>query len=397
MNATSKFRRLFNPGWTWIPVVLVFAGLIAGVYLAAPESHTRAEVTPIPEYSVRLAQRERVQLSLRSQGIARARHHIPLSLQSSGEIIELDPAFESGRWVEAGQTLARLDPEPFVLDVAQYEHQVSAARLHLQEVEANAVVARRNASSKATDFALFKPQLSEARARLASAESTLQMARRRLRQSVLVAPFSGRLEQVSVSAGQQIGAGEPLGRLYSTPEVRLPVRDDWLQLLDADLMSVQASLEVPVILRGSFGGRERVWPAMITRREGGLNRNQMTWLIAEVAVDPGTLPLEPGVYVEAEIQGAVLDDVFVLPREALVGKSEVWVLDDGERLRRKPVQWTHRDQTNVYVTAGLEVGELVLEQGHRHLLEGARGRPASAKDAAGAETSTLASAARARQ
>lgn len=373
---------MFSPGWTWIPVVLVFAGLIAGVYLAAPESQTHAEMTPIPEYSVRIAQRERIQLALRSQGIARARHRVPLSLQSSGELTELDPAFESGGWVEAGQPLARLDPEPFELDVAQYEHQVSAARLHLQEVEAKATVARRNASRKATEFALFKPQLSEARARLASAEATLQMAQRRLRQSVLVAPFAGRLETVTVSAGQQVSAGEPLGTLYSTPEVRLPVRDDWLQLLETDLLSVQASLDVPVMLYGRFGGRERAWRATITRREGGLNRNQMTWLIAEVAVDPGTVPLEPGVYVEAEIQAAVLEDVFVLPRDALVGAAEVWVLDDGERLRRKTVQWTHRDQDNVYITAGLEVGELVLEQGHRHLLEGASGRPARSSDSA---------------
>jgi len=87
-----------------------------------------------------------------------------------------------------------------------------------------------------------------------------------------------------------VGGGESLGELFSARrmEVRMPIRNDWLDLMAVFPESPDQPLDIPVRLTGSFGGKERHWDATITRRESGVSSNQMSWLIAEVDPESGS-------------------------------------------------------------------------------------------------------------
>jgi RND family efflux transporter MFP subunit len=276
--------------------------------------------------------------------------------------------------VEQGELLVRLDPVPFELEAAQRRHDLAAARLHLEQAQANAKIARRNPSRNATDFALQVPQLKEAEARVEVAEAALRKAESDLARSAMVAPFSGRLEQVQVTEGQTVAAGEPLGQLFSSDrmEVRLPVPDEWLDLLAVFGTGPGQGLDVPVTLTGQFGGKERQWQGTITRRESGISRNQMSWLIAEVDPDSGSVPLEPRVFLQAKIQGRQLRAIAEIPRSAMISHNEVWLLDSSNRIHRREVSWIYRDDDSVYVRDGLQQGEQILAEGTAHLLEGSQ-------------------------
>ena len=132
-------------------------------------------------------------------------------------------------------------------------------------------------------------------------------------------------------------------------EVRLPVRDDWLALLGIKPGEEDRLAAVTVNLSGRFAGIEGHWRGRVVRREGGLNRNQMAYLVVVVDNEDQTLPLEPGVFVRAELRGPARDGVAVLPREALADDDAVWVLDDEQRVRRRRVTILHRDAEHLYI------------------------------------------------
>ena len=66
-----------------------------------------------------------------------------------------------------------------------------------------------------------------------------------------------------------------------------------------------------------------------------------------------------GLFVEAEITGRSVADVYKLPRSALRNGDRVLIVDGDSRLRQIGVEVLRTDYDSVYVAAGLEGGEQV--------------------------------------
>jgi multidrug efflux pump subunit AcrA (membrane-fusion protein) len=177
-------------------------------------------------------------------------------------------------------------------------------------------------------------------------------------------------------------SGVPIAKLYATDyaEVRLPLPDRDLFYLDipfdlsgervesdGDSTEMQAGPEVQ--LPAEFAGEPRSWVGRIVRTEGEIDaKSRMVHLVARVE-DPygqkgatGTAPLAVGLFVEAEIQGRKVDNVFVLPRTALrtdAGSDLVYVVDAGDRLRFKTVDVLRAKRDDVIIGRGLQPGDRV--------------------------------------
>lgn len=362
----------------WLAVVvLVSSALLASLYLFPPgaaEQPAPPESLALPTEPVRY---QKVAIPVHSRGTVRAARRIPLVSEVGGRVLSVAENFDNGAFVGTDTTLVELEREPYELELARRRNEVKAAELHRAEVRANATVARKN-NKNSSAFARFEPQVEEAESRVAAAEAGLRRARLRLEKTDIKPPFAGRLEEVSVQAGQYIQAGTRLATLYSAGrmKVRLPVRDEWLALLGMPLSRHAPMPEIRVTLRGRFAGRQGEWQGRVVGREGGLNRNQMAFL--EVVVDnppEAELPLEPGVFVEAELAGPPREGVAVLPRSVLAGESSVWVLDEDLRLRRREVDILHRNTEHLYIHGGLEPQAEVVKAGGLRLLEGMRVTP----------------------
>lgn len=320
-------------------------------------------------------------IPLQLEGIVQAADQVNLVAEVTGTIVERENHVRSGALVEPDAILLQIDPQHYQLALAERRREVKAAALHLADTQAKARVARRVNGNKGSAFARLVPHMEEAEARLAAAQASLQRAEMDLARTQIRAPFAGRLDSVTVSAGQFVRAGEVLASLSSTQrmEVRLPVRDEWLALIDFPLAAAAGETQqsLPdITLHGSFAGRDGSWPAQLVRREGGVNHNRMVYLIAEVVnADAGTLPLEPGVLVHTRIKGRPLPHIAELPRSVLAASDAVWVIDADNRLRRRPVTVVHRDQSSVYISAGINEQDRLLLQGGLRWLEGALVQP----------------------
>jgi len=66
-----------------------------------------------------------------------------------------------------------------------------------------------------------------------------------------------------------------------------------------------------------------------------------------------------GTFVNANSEGRDLGDLVVLPRYVLRAGNYVWVVDDSMRLRNRQVTTLRTGGERVYVSAGLENGDLV--------------------------------------
>jgi multidrug efflux pump subunit AcrA (membrane-fusion protein) len=105
------------------------------------------------------------------------------------------------------------------------------------------------------------------------------------------------------------------------------------------------------------------------RTEGEIDaKSRMVHLVARVE-DPygrngqtGSAPLAVGLFVEAEIQGRSVENVFVLPRTALrtdSGSDLVYVIDAGDRLRFKAVEVLRAKRDEVVIGSGVRPGDRV--------------------------------------
>jgi RND family efflux transporter MFP subunit len=317
------------------------------------------------------ARPESVQLVVRSQGSVAPRTESDLVPEVSGRVVWTSPSLVSGGFFEEGELLLRLDP----LD---YEIQVTKAKAAVARTEGELDHARqsRERQDGLAERDIASPsQLDEARrasrvaqAALDEAHASLAQARRDFARTEITAPYSGRVRDERVDVGQFVSRGDSIATIYATDyvEIRLPIPDDQLAYLELPLFRDKGGVaeEPEVSLRARFAGEEHTWTGRIVRTEGEIDaRSRMVHVVARVedpygVKDQVSAPLAVGLFVRAEIAGPEVGDVVVVPRSALRDDQSILVMDDEQRLRRRPVEVLRVDRDEVLVRgvpAGLRI------------------------------------------
>ena len=357
-------------------------GIVAGffilfsVLMATAPQPEQAEVEARPSaVFVAEAERQPVQLEVRTQGEVRPFTEIDLTAQVSGRIAFVNPDFVEGGFFEAGETIVQLEDEDYRLAVTRAEALVAQRRQQLIREQAEADLAREEWESlgdgEASPLTLREPQLAEAQAQLAAAQASLEEARLNLRRTRISAPFDGRVREKSADLGQFVGAGARLGRVFSTDlvQVRLPLTNEELGLLGMPL-AFRAGEDAPgpeVVLSADVAGGRHQWRGEVVRTDSAIDPQTRTlFAMVEVpdpygaAAEAAGAPLAVGLFVDATIQGRRLEEAFALPRSALRGADQVFVATPGETLSIRTVEVVSSSPERVVVTSGVEAGELVV-------------------------------------
>ena len=357
-----------------LPVVIlaVLFGAAVVVYRNPPKSRY-ANSAPAPRMmveSLRVTPRDYA-VKVASYGTVQPRTRGALVAQVGGLIVDINPAFRDGGFFAKGDLLVQIDPRDFEADVRIAEAGVLDARQAVAEAEARTEQARTDwqrlgNESAPDDLVLRLPQLEAARARLASAQSGLDKARLDLSRTRIVAPYAGRVLDAQVDIGQVVAPNSALGDIYATDavEIRLPLRNADLPFvalpesrLDGPGLDVPA---LPVLIRSELGGRSD-WPASIVRTEGAIDPTARQLHVIARIDDPfararARVPLKIGQYVTAQIDGATLSDVIVVPNEAIYQGSYAYVVEDGV-LQRRNVNVVWQNELEAIVDDGLGAGD----------------------------------------
>jgi RND family efflux transporter MFP subunit len=370
-SESNEVRTKFPPRLARHAKWLLPVGILAVAYAiavvirnAGPQPEV---ISPKPQtmvVRVVTAQPEVVQLMVDSQGEVEAEHTIDLVNEVAGRVSRVAPAFVAGGYFEAGDILLELDSTDYDLARIRAAAKVAEAREELEIEKSESQLAAQGL------FPLREAKVASAEARLQSAQAELSQAAADLERTRVRAPFAGRVLTTAVDLGQYVNKGAPLGRIFSTAiaEVRLPLTDSQLRYLDLPFGSGsnEQTLDIPVTLRAEVGGRDAQWQGLLHRMEGAVDPENRVWYGVARVEDPYGLkqdgvqtPLVVGLFVEAEIAGRTVSDVYRLPRSALRNRSDVLIVDGESRLRMRKVDVLRTDFESVLVAEGFEAGEQV--------------------------------------
>lgn len=363
----------------FVPVLLVLGAIMLAILMSAlkPEPLKAEEPEAALAVKTQILNRTEVTLSVESQGTVRPRTRTTLISEVSGTVLEVSDYYIVGGSFDAGDILMRLDPTDHEVALQRAKAQLISANALLELEKARAVQAKKEwemtgrPESDAPILALRKPYLAEAEANILQAKAQLKQAELKLQRATIRAPYAGMVSLKSVDVGQYVTTGSRLGETFAIDfvEVRLPLTEKDLSQMET--MSFQNSDVVnTVVLSGSANGNPASWSAEIVRTEGVVNElNRSQYVVARISnpyrlnqtQTASTPPLLVGTFVTAKLKGKTLDNVFKVPRSALLQGSKVAVVDDMQRLQINSVNVVFSDEGYYYVSEGLkEDAEVVV-------------------------------------
>ncbi|MDH3280236.1 MAG: efflux RND transporter periplasmic adaptor subunit [Gammaproteobacteria bacterium] len=385
-----------------LPVAVI--GLSIGIALFAvatkPEIETRVRPPNIPLVDVMQVSPGEYRVRVHTRGTVRPRTESTLIPEVSGRIVDIAANFRQGSFFETGDELLRIDARDYVTAVTIAQGDLAQVELRLTEEQARARQAERDwerlgETGGASALVLRKPQVASAAAAVAAAQAGLAQARLNLERTRIDAPYAGRVLEQNVDVGQYVTPATVLGRVYAVDyvEIRLPLTDRQLEFLDVPEVyrgeSAAADIATPkVVLTAKIGRQTHSWEGRIVRTEGAIDTaSRQLFMIAQVD-DPygrrrsGAPPLKVGQFVEATIEGTLLQNVFTIPLAALREPSDVLTINASNRLARTAVELLWTDAEHAVVT-GLTDGDLVVVTPFPAATDGAEVRPrlAGAEDA----------------
>ena len=353
-----------------LAVIIVGVGIAGLIIATGPKLDPQPPTPNAPMVRAATAVQETVQLSAITHGTVLPRTESELVPEVSGRVIAISPNMVSGGFFRKGDLLLEIDPLDYEVSLEQAKAALASTRSELTNAkkahERQLDLAKRQSTSQSQkDDALNRLRLAhaslrEARARLMRAERDLQRTR-------VIAPYDGRVRNEKVDIGQFVNRGASIANLYATDlaEVRLPLHDEELAYLDLPLAGTPFNNREPtVVLRAQFAGQQHTWEGRVVRTEGELDpRTRMINVIAQVEAPyeqtENRPPLAVGLFVEAEIIGHLVNNIFVLPRSALQPNEQIYVVGNDNRLQFRDVTILRSVDENIYITDGIRPGELL--------------------------------------
>ena len=330
------------------------------------------EEAPAPDVIVEILTPKDFQIQISSNGTTTPLTQTVLTAEVGGEVIYRSKKFSEGSSVIEGEILAKIDDTDLqlqyknaLLQLANAEVQYS---LQLAEAEVAKEAWEKIGDGVASDLTLKKPQLKQAEALLEVAKAQVSSAEKKLNKTEIVAPYAGRIQSVNIDLGTTIIPGQPVGALYTSSEIEvtLAVKDNDLQFLSIpmDGRKLDPSEQALVEIKSFYKGKNQTWIGRLERVDGVIDPiTRMINLIAVfkndfIETDKPNLPI--GLFVEAQIDGSILKDIFSIPVNAISENNEVYIVNNDSELVSRQLSILKKYSDFVIVKDGLKAGERIV-------------------------------------
>ena len=289
-------------------------------------------------------------LAAEALGNARANESVDIRAKITATLTEI--LFEEGQSVEAGDVLVKLDNLEQVADLA-------AAKAALVDSEASY---QRSLELFSTNV-VAKSQLLQDEAKKIADEAMVSVAQARLADTIVKAPFAGRIGLRRVSLGNLTGPGTVITTLDDTDIIKV----------DFDLPEVYLSRLVPGL---TVKAHSAAWPGQVFM--GSVSSvdtrvDPVSRTIRVRSVMPNTDGhLRPGMFLTVTLLNDNVE-ALVIPERALIPERSnqyVFVVTDDQRAERRIVRIGRRRPGEVEILEGLSAGERVIVDGTQKARDG---------------------------
>jgi RND family efflux transporter MFP subunit len=307
-----------------------------------------------------------VQLSIESQGTVQPKRRIELISEVTGRIIWVSEQLVNGGLVREGEVLLRIDPIDYQLAVAEAKATLADASLKLKEEQAEFKrgTAYKASNKQASSQSLRQPKLLQVQAQYDAAGERVRQAERDLDNTEVKVSFDAIIDHKKIDLGQYVSTGTVLMSLLGTDtaEIRLPMTAEDIGFVAPAVLD--SGVWPAVELRARLGKLHLSWQGRLVRSERRVDElTRVYYLVAEVD-DPYGLhtdktPLTVGLFVDATLEGVVVEEASELPRSALHLDRFIYLVKDGSLVKRE-VEVLRRDARSIVVGEGLDAGESVI-------------------------------------
>lgn len=216
----KELTEIVMPGFSWrvaaavVALPLVLAGCDEDEDVAAVEEIRSIKFMTLDE---RAGDQQR-----RIAGVVSASISTNVAFETAGRVIELINS--AGDEVEQGDLIARLDPEPFEIQVAQAQASLAQAVASLDDAEKKFAQQERLFSEGfATRTALDSATatLKNAEGAVGVSRSQLDVAERNLTKTELLAPFTGVISRKEVEVFEEVSGGQAIYAMQTAGEDKI--------------------------------------------------------------------------------------------------------------------------------------------------------------------------------
>ena len=293
-------------------------------------SSDAAEEPPIPAVRVFQPSPTERALTVSLTGTVKLEQQTRVMSEVVGRVIRVAPSFSNGGWIEPGETFIQVDPTEFELRVEAAQAAVMAADAHLR-------LTRSNGAGEAA--------LAGAEADLMGARTALKLAQLQLERTGISLPYGGRVMRSSVEVGQLVGPVDVAGPAAVLGVVYRPEAVE----VDVPIEPRELAYLAPAVGRsGRIHTRSASYAAEVVRVSSVVAPNTRlasVFLKFSPAEEADSLPL-PGTFVQVDITGPALQNVYLLPEAGVQERDSVWIVEGGvlksflpNGLRRTPEGW----------------------------------------------------------
>jgi len=312
------------------------------------------------------------QIKIKSTGTTTPITQTVLTSEVGGEVIYRSKKFSEGSSVISGEILAKIDDTDLQLQYKNALLQLASAEVQFAVQQAEAEIAQEAweqvGEGIPQELTTKKPQLKQAKAALEVAKAQVQSAEKKLNKTEITAPYTGRIQNINIDLGSTIIPGQPVGSMYTSNEIEvtLSVKDSDLQFLDIpmDGRKLNSDQKSIVIIKSLYKGEMQEWAGNLERVDGVIDpMTRMIKLIANFKNNfiEETKPILPiGLFVEAEINGKQLENIFMIPNSALTPNDELLFLNQDDALEIRKVSVLTKMKNHILVKEGMEAGERVV-------------------------------------
>jgi len=358
--------------------IIIAGGVWSASYLtrSTPKANRQPPAKIIPRVQVQTLVPTNQTIIIKATGTVVPAKKITLKSPVAGEVIKTNPEFSKGGFLKKNTLVLRVDDTDYQLALVRKQSEMVSARYAIALEQGRQEVARRewalinqNQSSGDDELALRKPHLEKVQADLTAAGAGIKQAKLNLQRTQIHSPFNAIVLAKHVETGSQLTVHEPLADLVGTDEywAQVSIPADRLKWISIPVSREKAGSAARVIYRDA----ER--SGSVIKLLGDLEpQGRMARLLIAIK-DPLGLkqlglkqsdthrpPLLIGEYVQVEIAGKQMDNIYRIPRAALRNNTHLWIADKDKKLKIRPVETIWRDTDAVFIQSGLKTGEQLI-------------------------------------
>jgi membrane fusion protein (multidrug efflux system) len=309
---------------------------------------------------------EQISFEIEALGTTRANESVDVTAKGVNQVTAV--RFAEGQQVRRGDVLVELDADQVRADLAVAEAALAESRGQYQR-------SRELYNTKV----LSDQQIEQIEATFKGNEARVASARARVADTVIRAPFDGRVGLRRVSVGSLISPGTVITTLDDTTTVKLDftIPETYLSVVQPGLGISARSVAYP----------DTVFEGKVRSVDSRVDPATRSVTVRALLPNPKAL-LKPGMFLTVRLaRGAVA--ALLIPEQALVpeqGDMFVFVVNGASAEKRK-VRIGERRVGDVQVIEGLAAGEVVVTEGTQKLRDGSAVTLQEPAAAAGAKAS----------